>query len=81
MLSPLLLGYLISYFTTNSLDIDEQQAYLIATGLSLSLIITVLVFHPAQLYYAQSSLKMKIACCSLICKKVHFIHLLPTLRF
>lgn len=67
------MGYLIAYFMDNPYNHAEQDAYLFATGLALSLIMTVLVFHPAQLYYFQSSLKLRVASCSLIYDKVCYI--------
>lgn len=70
ILSPLLLGYLVSYFTSNPNEFDEQPAYLIATGLAVSLILTVIIFHPCMMFYCQSCIRVKSACCSLICKKV-----------
>lgn len=73
LVSPLLMGYLIAYFMDNPYNHTEQDAYLLATGLALSLIITVLVFHPAQLYYVECSVKMRVACCSLIYAKVIYV--------
>lgn len=70
LISPLFMGYLIAFFMGNPYNHSEQEAYLYATGLAVSLIIIVLVFHPAQFYYFQSSLKLRVACCSLIYNKV-----------
>lgn len=68
---PYLLGNLISFFTTNPNNFTEQQAYLIATGLSVSVILTVIIFHPCQIFYGQVGIRLKSACCSLICRKVN----------
>lgn len=64
------MGYLIAFFMTNPYDHSERDAYLFATGLAVSLIVIVLVFHPAQLYYFHTSVKLRVACCSLIYEKV-----------
>lgn len=64
------MGYLIAYFMSNPYEHTEQQAYLFATGIAVLQIVLVLVFHPTQLYFFESSLKLRVACCSLIYKKV-----------
>ncbi|CRL07776.1 CLUMA_CG020730, isoform A [Clunio marinus] len=70
LISPLLMGYLIAYFTNNPYEHTEQQAYFFATALAVSLILIVLVFHPAQLFYLETGVKLRVACCSLIYKKI-----------
>lgn len=74
------MGYLIAYFMDNPYNHTEQDAYLFATGLALSLIIIVLVFHPAQLFYFQSSLKLRVASCCLIYNKVLFMNCIESLH-
>lgn len=81
LVSPLLMGLLISYFMDNPYNHTEQDAYLFATGLALTLIMIVLVFHPAQLYYFQSALKLRVACCSLIYSKVNVLSSIKNLSF
>lgn len=47
-----------------------QEAYLVATGLALTLVIPILLFHPFNLYLFEQGMKLRISCCSLIYKKV-----------
>lgn len=64
------MGYLIAFFMTNPYEHTEQQAYLFATGIAALQIVLVLVFHPTQLFFFESALKLRVASCSLIYKKV-----------
>jgi ATP-binding cassette subfamily C (CFTR/MRP) protein 4 len=64
------MGYLIAYFMTNPYEHTEEQAYLFAIGIAVLQIVLVLAFHPVQLYFFQSALKLRVASCSLIYKKV-----------
>lgn len=68
--SPLFLGYLIAYFTSNPYESSTQDAYLFAGGLILGQFITLFLFHPFMLYIFQTAMKLRIACCSLIYDKV-----------
>lgn len=68
------MGNLIAYFMSNPYEHTEQQAYLFATGLAMLQILLVLAFHPMQLFFFETSLKLRVASCSLIYKKVKTFH-------
>lgn len=54
----------------NPSGFTEGDAYLIATGIALTLVIPVLIFHPFMLFLFQQGMRLRIACCSLIYSKV-----------
>jgi ATP-binding cassette subfamily C (CFTR/MRP) protein 4 len=68
--NPLLLGLLIGFFTHNPHNFSTNDAYLIATGIVLTLILPLLFFHPFMLFLFDEAMKLRIACCSLIYTKV-----------
>lgn len=78
--NPLLVGLLIGYFIDNPHNFSHNDAYLIATGICLTLLMPVLFFHPFMLFLFKQGMKLRIACCSLIYTKViisklHFLTL------
>ena len=68
--NPLLLGLLIGFFTDNPNQFSERDAYLIATGIALTIILPTLFFHPFMLFLFEEAMKLRISCCSLIYSKV-----------
>lgn len=46
-----------------------------ATGIVLCTVLPLIIFHPMQLFYFESSMKMKIGCTALIYDKVGFLFL------
>ena len=69
MLQPLLLGGLIRYFTPNS-QVTEMEAYLYAMGVSLCAILIAVAHHPYFFGVTRMGMQMRVACCSLMYKKV-----------
>lgn len=68
--NPLLLGLLISFFMGNPSEFTEGDAYLIATGIALTIVVPILIFHPFMLFLFKQGMRLRIACCSLIYSKV-----------
>ena len=68
--NPMLLGLLIGFFTSNPHNFSNNDAYLIATGIVLTLGLPLLFFHPFMLFLFEEGMKLRIACCSLIYSKV-----------
>jgi ATP-binding cassette, subfamily C (CFTR/MRP), member 4 len=70
IIQPQCLGGLISYFSPISNDVSLKQAYLYALGIILCTLVPVLVFHPFILYFFQIGMKIRVACCAMLYKKV-----------
>ncbi|XP_077301224.1 putative multidrug resistance-associated protein lethal(2)03659 [Arctopsyche grandis] len=70
MLQPICLGFLISYFSPGQDSISEQDAYLYASGLILSMFLHVFTLHPFLIETYYISTKIRLACSSLIYRKV-----------
>lgn len=75
ILRPLYLGGLILYYTPrsnndDSTDVSLSQAYFYATGIVLTTLLPLFLFHPMQLLYFETSMKIKVACTSLIYEKI-----------
>ena len=69
VMQPLLLGSLIRYFTPGS-DVSKLDAYMLAFGICLC-VVCVVVFHHPYFYGMQKiGMRLRIASCSLIYKKV-----------
>ena len=69
MVQPLLLGGLIRFFTPNS-RVTETDAYLYAMGVSLCAIVIAIAHHPYFFGVTRMGMQMRVACCSLMYKKV-----------
>jgi len=68
-MQPLLLGALVHYFDPTS-DMETFDAYLMAGGISLTAIITAIVHHPYFYGTQRLGMRLRIASCSLVYKKV-----------
>lgn len=70
---PILIGKLLAYFDRNkSNTIDLKQAYMYASGLLLTMLFNILLFHYSQIEITHCGMKIRVACCSAIFKKVTF---------
>lgn len=69
MLQPLALGKLISYFEATP-KVSEQEAYFYAGGVIACSFFYVISIHPYMLGMLHIGMKMRVACCSLIYRKV-----------
>lgn len=74
MFQPLCLGGILSYFAyLDSPDLPEvskQSAYINAIGIILLTLMTIIVVHPFSLNNIQIGTRMRVACTSMIYKKV-----------
>lgn len=67
------MGGLILYYTTTddgTGDVSLTQAYLYATGIVVSTLMPLFLFHPMQLFYFETSMKIKVVCTALIYEKI-----------
>ena len=69
MLQPLLLGGLVRYFDPTS-GMGMFDAYVMAGGISLTSTVTAIVHHPYFYGMQRLGMRLRIASCSLIYKKV-----------
>ncbi|EGI58008.1 Putative multidrug resistance-associated protein lethal(2)03659 [Acromyrmex echinatior] len=67
MLQPLLVGQMLHYF--NSMDVDKLHAYSCAVGIILCSAFNVFVTHLTLMGITHMSLKIRVACYSLIYRK------------
>ncbi|KYN28544.1 hypothetical protein ALC57_02034, partial [Trachymyrmex cornetzi] len=68
VLQPLLVGQMLHYF--NSMDVDKLHAYSYAVGIILCSAINVFVTHLTLMGITHMSLKIRVACYSLIYRKM-----------
>ncbi|XP_012251875.1 probable multidrug resistance-associated protein lethal(2)03659 [Athalia rosae] len=66
---PLMLAGLLRYYSGNS-NMSKQEAYLWATGIITCSMVNCIVIHPCMLGIMHTGMKMRVACCSLIYRKV-----------
>ncbi|GAB0093529.1 probable multidrug resistance-associated protein lethal(2)03659 [Sergentomyia squamirostris] len=67
---PLCLGGLVMYFSPGEAPVTKEEAYLYASGIVLSSLIPVLLFHPFILFIFQHGMKIRVGTCALMYKKV-----------
>lgn len=68
---PLFVGGLLAYFNPVGMNVPEKkQAYFYASGLVLNMLCTALMHHYIQMELEHCGMKIRIACCSTIYKKV-----------
>nr|CAD7441513.1 unnamed protein product [Timema bartmani] len=66
---PLLLGKVIEYFTPNS-TMTIEEAYMYGAGMIVNVYLMVIMVHHYNLSAAAVGMRIRIACCSLIYRKV-----------
>ncbi|RZB39259.1 ABC tran domain containing protein, partial [Asbolus verrucosus] len=69
-LQPFFLKKLLDYSTPKQVEIDKHQAYWYATGILLLALFRVLIIHSCRLQLSVSGMKVRIACTSLIYRKL-----------
>lgn len=73
MTQPLLIGGLLSYYNPNLSNKAHNinEAYMYAILLVSNMLVTLVMYHAIQIEILHCGMKMRIACCSLIFKKVN----------
>ncbi|XP_066155396.1 probable multidrug resistance-associated protein lethal(2)03659 [Euwallacea fornicatus] len=66
---PLSIGKLVRYFETGQTTISEPEAYMYCAGVVLGLAMDAFVSHPKMMSQQHLSMKMRVACSSLIYRK------------
>ncbi|XP_063908432.1 probable multidrug resistance-associated protein lethal(2)03659 isoform X2 [Zophobas morio] len=67
---PFCIGRLLSYYEGTNSDVSETEAYLQALAIALCLILNALLTHPPYMGLMHLTMKMRIACSSLIYRKM-----------
>jgi ATP-binding cassette subfamily C (CFTR/MRP) protein 4 len=69
---PLFLGRLVRHFSAAESDtsITTEEAYIYAAGIVLCSALNVIVIHPYMMAIFHIGMKIRVACCSLIYRKV-----------
>lgn len=71
MIQPFLIGGILSYFNHNDPNNNDIQfAYICASGLMCNILISVFLYHYAQMENVHCGMKIRVGCCSLIFRKV-----------
>lgn len=71
MFQPILIGRLLLYFNTEGQKtIDLEHAYFYAACLTISTLVSMVLYHIPQVDMIHFGMKFRIACCSLIFRKV-----------
>lgn len=72
MIQPLFIGGLLGYFSPEKLNnTDLTHAYMYAIGLVLNMLVILVMYHAIQIELLHFGMKMRVACCSVIYKKVN----------
>jgi len=72
MSQPILIGGLLEYFNPDKSNAkDLNRAYCYASGLLLNMFFNILLFHYSQMETGRLGMKLRVACCSAIYKKVY----------
>ena len=72
VVQPLLLGGLIRYFTPNTTT-SRTEAWMYAMGVAFCAIVLAISHHPYFFAVQRIGMRMRIACCSLMYKKVRLL--------
>lgn len=71
---PLLVSGLLAYFNPDDSNTTElRYAYMYGSGIILSLLMTMILQHSSIENNLQCAMKMRVACCSIIFRKVNLI--------
>lgn len=67
---PVFLGKLVEYYTPKQKSVDQNEAYMYAGAVVLCSALNVFVVHPYMMAILHMGMKFRVACCSLIYRKV-----------
>ncbi|XP_072948487.1 probable multidrug resistance-associated protein lethal(2)03659 [Epargyreus clarus] len=67
---PVCLGGLVTYFSSSQKSITDTEAYLYAVGVVGFMVVMASMMHSMLLFLLDMSLKIRVACCSLIYRKL-----------
>jgi len=71
MTQPLLIGGLLAYFNPKGpTKGDLDHAYICALGLTLNMMVSMTIFHANFLEMFCFGMKIRVACCSIVFRKV-----------
>ena len=78
---PLCLGQLVHYFATDGKTITTTQAYLYATGVVMGSALYTFTHHPYFFVCQHTGMRLRVAACSLVYKKVKNISPIEEFKF
>lgn len=67
---PVFLGKLVEYYSPDHHNIKQNEAYMYAGAVVLCSALNVFVVHPYMMAILHMGMKFRVACCSLIYRKV-----------
>lgn len=73
--SPTYLFRALFYFSKDQSRISKEEAFFFATCIMMCSLVTVGIFHPYIMAGLHVGMQIRVACCSLIYRKVGFVHL------
>lgn len=76
VIQPLLLGGLIRYFTPES-QVTKTEGFMYAAGVSFCAFVLAIAHHPYFFGVQRIGMKMRVACCSLLYRKVRDVMFWP----
>lgn len=73
MSQPIFIAGLLEYFNPDKSNTKGlNHAYYYASGLLLNMLANILLFHYSQMEMGRLGMKIRVACCSVIYKKVYY---------
>lgn len=74
MFQPIMIGGLLTYFNPeHSKQTDLVHAYIYASGLTISMLGSLVIFHTVTTEILHYGMKFRIACSATVYRKVHLI--------
>lgn len=70
MSQPLFIGGLLAYFNPNGSDRTIEYAYVCASGILFSMLASFILRHSTSIAISNCGMKIRVACCSTIFRKV-----------